>query len=290
MEAAETVLDDSSLLSVPGAPVTRIQPSPGWFSLKLAELWQYRELLYFLIWRDVKVRYKQTAFGSAWAILQPLLTMLVFTVVFGNLAKISSGGIPYPLFSFAGLLPWMLFAGALSRSTMSVVGQSNLILKVYFPRLIVPLSATVSGLVDFAIAFMLLLGMMLWYGVAPSWGILAVPLFLLLALVTGLAVGLWLSALNVKYRDVGHAIPFFIQLWMFASPVAYPVSLIPEKWRMVYGLNPMVGVIQGFQWALLGQQQPDLGVMGLSSISVVAVLLTGLIFFRRMERTFADVV
>lgn len=271
-------------------PITCIEPSTGWLSLRLGELWQYRELLYFLIWRDVKVRYKQTALGSAWAVVQPVMTMLMFTLVFAGLANIPSDGIPYPVFTLAALLPWNLFAGALTRSSVSVVGQSNLILKVYFPRLIVPLSATVSGLVDFAIPFVILLGMMLWFGIAPSWGILAVPLFLLLALTTGLAVGVWLAALNVKYRDVGHAVPFLVQMWLFASPVAYPISLIPEKWRLLYGLNPIAGVIEGFRWALLRQARPDFRVIAISSITVILVLLTGLIYFKKMERTFADVV
>lgn len=265
-----------------------IRPSSGWISFGLKELWAYRELLYFLVWRDVKVRYKQTAIGAAWAIVQPLMTMLIFLAVFRGLAKVPSDGIPYPIFTFTALLAWNLFSGALNRCTTSVVGQSNLISKVYFPRLIVPISATVSGVVDFAVAFMLLLGMMIWFGVYPSWALVALPFFLALALLTALAVGLWLSALNVRYRDVGHVIPFLIQLWMFASPVAYPVSLVPEKWRYFYSLNPVAGVIEGFRWTLLGKERPDLAVIALSTSAVIVILLGGIVYFKRTERTFVD--
>jgi lipopolysaccharide transport system permease protein len=275
-----------------GAPLSFIciEPSTGWFSLKLREVWAYRELLYFLIWRDVKVRYKQTAIGAAWAVLQPFLTMVIFGMVFKKLANVPSDGLPYSIFAYTALLPWSLFAGAVNRSSLSIVGQASIISKVYFPRLIVPLSATISGLVDFAVAFILLIGMMIWYGILPNWGILALPLFLLFALTTALAVGLWLSALNVKYRDVAHAIPFLIQIWLFASPIAYPVSLVPEKWRLLYSLNPLVGVIEGFRWALLGKQSPDFVLIAVSASAVIALLFTGLIYFKRMERTFADVV
>jgi homopolymeric O-antigen transport system permease protein len=256
----------------------------------LRELWSYRELLYFLIWRDVKVRYKQTVLGVAWAVLQPLMTMVVFTLVFKKIASIPSDGLPYPIFAYTALLPWNLFAGALNRSSTSVVGQSNLISKVYFPRLIVPLSATVSGIVDFTIAFVILIGMMIWYGIAPTWGALSLPVFILLALSAAFSVGLWLSALNVKYRDVGHAIPFFVQLWLFASPVAYSVTMIPEKWQLLYSLNPMAGVIEAFRWALLGKQHPDFSVIAVSAVMVFVLLLGGLVYFKRTERTFADVV
>jgi len=272
------------------APVTIIEPTRGWLSLNLQEIWAYHELVYFLIWRDMKVRYKQTAIGVIWVILQPLLTMVVFTLVFNRIANISSDGLPYPIFAYAALLPWNLFAGALNRSGNSLVGQSNLITKVYFPRLIVPLSATVSGVVDFAIAFIILIAMMVWYGVAPNWGVLALPLFILLALAAGFSVGLWLSALNVRYRDVGYALPFLVQLWLFASPVAYPTSVVPEKWQFLYSLNPMAGVIEGFRWALLGKAQPDFGVIAVSAAAVIAVLFGGLVYFKRTERTFADVV
>ena len=278
-------------LSPAAVPLICIEPSRGWISLKLGELWAYRELIYFLIWRDIKVRYKQTVIGAAWAILQPLATMIIFTVVFKKFANVPSDGLPYPIFSYTALLPWQLFAGALNRSSASLVGQSNLISKVYFPRLIVPISSTVSGAVDFSVAFVILLGMMIWYGIAPTWGVLALPLFLLLGMATAFAVGgLWLAALNVRYRDVGHTVPFLVQLWMFASPVAYPVSLVPEKWRMLYSLNPMAGVIEGFRWALLGKESPDFGVIALSSLVVLVLLFGGLVYFKRMERTFADVV
>jgi lipopolysaccharide transport system permease protein len=267
-----------------------IQASKGLFNLDLSAVWHYRELLYFLIWRDIKVRYKQTVIGAGWAILQPLLTMVIFSVVFGSFAKIPSDGLPYPIFAYTALLPWTYFAQAIGRSGVSLVGSANLISKVYFPRLIVPLSAAVAPLVDFAIAFVILLGMMAWFGIEPSWGVLALPLFLLIALATALAVGLWLSALNVRYRDVGYTIPFLIQIWMYASPVVYPVSLVPEKWRLLYSLNPMAGVIEGFRWAVLNKELPDFEVMAASAIIVMILLLGGLIYFRRMERTFADIV
>lgn len=247
-------------------------------------------MLYFLAWRDVKVRYKQTAIGAAWAVLQPLLTMAVFTVVFGKFARIPSDGLPYPIFAYSALLPWNFFSGALTRTVSSVVGSSHLITKVYFPRLVIPISATVSGAVDFSIAFVVLLGMMVWFGISPTWGVLALPLLLLLALVTALGVGLWFSALNVKYRDVGYVIPFLVQLWMFASPLVYPVSLVPEKWRLLYSLNPMAGVIEGFRWALLGKAHPDFTALGISVVIVVFLLLTGAAYFRRTERTFGDVI
>ena len=277
---------------VPVADITpiRIEPSHGWGSFKLRELWEYRELLYFLAWRDVKVRYKLTQLGAAWAILQPFMTMVIFTVIFGNFAKIPSDGLSYPIFSFTALLPWNFFASGLTRSSNSVVNEAHLISKVCFPRLIVPLSATISGFVDLAIAFIILVGMMAWFAITPTWGALALPLFLLLALFTALGVGLWLSALNVRYRDVGYTIPFLIQFWLFASPVAYPVSVVPEKWRLLYSLNPMAGVIEGFRWALLAKASPDFGVIGVSAIAVLALFWGGLAFFKRMERTFADVV
>jgi lipopolysaccharide transport system permease protein len=267
-----------------------IQPGGGLFHLELKALWDYRELLCFLIWRDVKVRYKQTAVGAGWAIFQPLLTMIIFTVVFGNFAKVPSDGLPYPIFAYAALLPWNYFAQAIGRSGVSLVGSANLISKVYFPRLIIPLSAAVAPQVDFAIAFVILLAMMAWYGIAPTWGVLALPLFLLLAMATALSVGLWLSALDVRYRDVGYTIPFVVQIWMYASPVAYPVSLVPERWRLLYSLNPMAGVIEGFRWALLGKGNPDFGVMTASAVVVMALLLGGIVYFKQMERTFADVV
>jgi lipopolysaccharide transport system permease protein len=256
----------------------------------LRELWEYRELLYFLAWRDVKIRYKQAALGVTWAVIQPLLTMVIFSVIFGQLAKLPSDGIPYPVFSYAALLPWQLFAGALQRAGTSLVGNSNLITKVYFPRLVIPISAVAAGLVDFGISFVVLLGLMAFYGNTPTWAILTLPLFVLLAALTALAVGLWLSALNVQYRDVQHMIPFLVQAWMYASPVAYSAGLIPGgPWRIIYGLNPLAGVIQGFRWALLGAAPPD-ELMAVSVIIVIVLLVSGLFYFRRMEKTFADVV
>ena len=272
------------------AEVLRIRPTSGWQALNLKELWRYRELLWFLAVRDIKLRYKQTVLGVTWALIQPLFTMLVFSVFFGLLAKMPSDGLPYPIFVLAALLPWQLFSYALTQSSNSVVAEQRLITKVYFPRLIIPLASVLSGLVDFAIAFVLLLGMMAWYGAAPSWGILAVPLLVLFAVATALAVGLWLAALNVKYRDFRHTIPFLTQFWMFLTPVAYPSSLVPERWRALYGLNPMAGVVEGFRWALLGQADGP-GAMLLVSVASVAVLLiSGLYFFRRTERSFADVI
>jgi lipopolysaccharide transport system permease protein len=270
-------------------PVIRIEPSNR-LTLGFKELWDYRELLYFLVWRDVKVRYKQTAIGAVWAILQPLLTMVIFTVVFGHFANIPSDGLPYPIFAYAGLIPWTYFAKSLNESTSSVVGSANLITKVYFPRLLLPVSATLSGLIDFGVSFVFLLGMMIWYDIVPNWGVLALPFFLILALLTALSVSLWLSVINVRYRDVGQAIPFLIQIWLFASPVAYPVSLVPEKWRLLYGLNPVTGIIEGFRWALLGNAMPDTVPIAISIVMVVALLFGGIMFFRRMEETFADVV
>jgi lipopolysaccharide transport system permease protein len=270
-------------------PVLRIEPSRGWVALRVKELWEYRELLYFLVWRDIKVRYKQTALGAAWAVLQPVLTMLVFTVFFGRLAKVPSDGIPYPVFVYAALLPWQLFAFALTESANSLVGNQNLIKKVYFPRLVVPLASVLAGLVDFGIAFLVLLALMLYYGIVPSFAILVLPLFLLLAVATALSVGLWLSALNVQFRDVRYTIPFLTQFWMFATPVAYPSSLVPERWRAWYGLNPMAGVVEGFRWALLGKSKSPGPLLWVSGLVVVLLLIGGLAYFRRMESTFADV-
>jgi lipopolysaccharide transport system permease protein len=270
--------------------VIRIAPSKGWVPLRLNELWEYRELLYFLTWRDIKVRYKQTALGAAWAIIQPVFTMVIFSLFFGRLAKMPSDGVPYPIFSMAGLVPWTFFVYGLSQASNSLVGSQNLIKKVYFPRLVIPISSLCSGLVDFAIAFLILFVMMFYYGIAPGWNIVWIPAFILLTLVTSLGVGLWLSALNVQYRDVRFTIPFLTQFWMFATPIAYPSSLLSEPWRTVYGLNPMVGVVEGFRWGLLGTQtQP--GPMVLASVgAAIFLMITGAFYFRRMERTFADVV
>lgn len=271
-------------------PITIIEPSRGLLHLDLGVLWKYRELLYFLIWRDVKVRYKQTILGASWAILQPVLTMVVFAIVFGRFARMPSEGLPYPVFSYTALLPTQYFAEAIRRSSTSLVSSSTLIKKVYFPRLIIPLSAVITPLVDFAWAFLVLIGMMIYYGIAPTWGVLLLPIFLLLALLTSLAVSLWLSALHVRYRDVQYTVPFLVQFWLYASPVAYPVSIVPERWRLLYSLNPMAGVVEGFRWALLGKEHPDFGVMAVSAAVVIVILLAGLIYFNKMERTFADIV
>ena len=279
---------DPSSLSV--LSVARIEPASSWPALGLRELWDYRELLYFLTWRDIKVRYKQTALGAAWAVIQPFFLMVVFSLFFGRLAGVPSDGVPYPIFSFCGLLPWQLFANSLTQSSNSLVGSQNLITKVYFPRLVVPLSAVLGGLVDFAIAFVILLGMLFYYGIMPGWQIVALPGLVILAVLTALAVGLWLSALNVQYRDVRYTINFLVQFWLFATPVAYPSSIVPEKWRVVYGLNPMVGVVDGFRWALLGRPESPGLLLAVSSVVVLLLLAGGLYYFRRMEQQFADIV
>jgi lipopolysaccharide transport system permease protein len=270
--------------------VQEIAPASGWVSLRLRELWASRELLAFLVWRDVKVRYKQTALGAAWAVLQPLMTMVVFSIFFGRLAKMPSDGVPYPLFSFAALVPWTFFAGGLTQSANSLVSSANLIKKVYFPRLIVPAATVLAEGVDFAIAFVVLLGLMTFYGLMPTTNVIFLPGFVLLAVTTSLGVGLWLSALNVEYRDIRYMVPFVTQFWLFATPIAYPSSLLSEPWRTIYGLNPMVGVVDGFRWALLGAARPPLGMLGMSAAVSVALLFSGACYFRRMERSFADVV
>lgn len=268
-----------------------IEPSRGWAALRLRELWEYRELLYFLAWRDIKIRYKQTALGLAWAILQPFLTMLIFAVFFGKLARMPSDNVPYPLFAFAALVPWTFFANGLTQSSNSLVGSANLIKKVYFPRLVVPISVVLGGLPDFALSFLVLLGMMAYYGVAPQLAIvLWLPLLLLLALVTALGTGLWLSALNVKYRDVRYIVGFLTQIWMFATPVVYPASLLSGRWRLVYSLNPMVGVVEGFRWALLRTETAPGMAIVISATMSLLILVTGTFYFRRMEKTFADIV
>ncbi len=266
-----------------------IRPPRGWVPINLRALWAYRELLYSLTWREVTVRYKQTALGFGWAIIQPFFMMIVFTLFFGNLAKVPSGGIPYPLFSYAALLPWTLFAEGISRASMSLVQDANLVQKVYFPRLVMPLSGILSPLVDFAIAFTILIGMMVFYGYPPTLNLIWLPAFILLAMATALGVGLWLSAINIKYRDVRYVLPFLIQLWLFASPVVYPSSLLPPRFQAVYGLNPMAGVIEGFRWALLGTAPPG-SLIGVSIIMVIAILISGAFYFRRCEKAFADVV
>jgi lipopolysaccharide transport system permease protein len=277
----------ASVPSLPAATV-RIEPPSGWLELRLGEVWAYRELLYFLVWRDVKIRYKQTAIGVLWVILQPLLTMLVFTLFFGKLAKLPSQGLPYPVFYFCALVPWTYFSTALLTATNVVVENQRLITKVYFPRLILPFSAVLSGLVDFCIGFVVLVIFTLAYHFRPGYPALLLPVFLLLAVLTALGVGLWLSALNALYRDVKYVIPFVAQFWMLASPVAYPSSLVPERWRWLYGLNPMAGVIDGFRWALTGHGQPPGSAMMASAGAVAVVLLGGLLFFQRMEGAVAD--
>ena len=271
-------------------PTTDINPASRWMNLGLRELWEYRELLFFLTWRDVKVRYKQTALGAAWAVIQPLFMMLVFSLFFGRLAKVPSDGIPYPIFSFCALLPWQLFAHSLVESSNSLVANERLITNVYFPRLVVPIAAVLGGLVDFAVAFVILLGMMGYYGIVPGWSVIALPGLILLAVLTALAVGLWLSALNVKYRDVRYTIGFLVQVWLFATPVAYPSSIVPEAWRPLYGLNPMAGVVEGFRWALLGTAKAPSTMLAVSITAVGLLLIGGLYYFRRTEQEFADIV
>lgn len=270
-------------------PVIVIRPMKGWVPVDLRELWDYRELLYSFITRDIKVRYKQTALGAAWAVIQPLFMMIVFTLAFGKLAKIPSEGLPYPLFSYAALLPWTLFAEGITRSTNSMISNAGIMTKVYYPRLIMPVAGVLSPLIDFIIAFIILLGMMLYYGFLPNANILFLPVFLVLGLATSLGVGLWLSALNVQYRDFQYTVPFLIQLWLFASPVVYPSSLLPEPYRMIFGLNPMAGVIEGFRWALLGTAPPS-ALIVVSALMVTIILISGAFYFKRMEKIFADVV
>jgi lipopolysaccharide transport system permease protein len=271
-------------------PVLRIAPIVHWWALPFAELWDYRELLYFFIWRDIKVRYKQTAIGAAWAVLQPFLTMLIFSLFFGKLAHIPSQGLPYPIFYYSALLPWMYFATALQNATNTIVENQRLITKVYFPRLDLPLSSVLSGLVDFAISFLMFVAMMFYYGIKPTTALLWLPAFLLFAMLTALGVGLWLAALNAMYRDVRYVLPFLVQFWMFASPVAYPASLVPAKWRWLYGLNPMTGVIEGFRWSLTGNGEAPGRLVFISAAVVLAVLLGGIAYFQKMETVIADVV
>jgi lipopolysaccharide transport system permease protein len=269
--------------------VTHVERSRGWGALRLREIWNRRQLLYLFVWRDLKVRYKQTVLGAAWAVIQPVVTMVIFSVIFGRLAGMPSDDVPYPIFTFTALLPWYYFSSSLSRVAGSVVAEAHLISKIYFPRLIVPLSGVVAGIVDFALSFCVLLAMMTWFGLAPTWRVAALPIFLLLVAATALGVGLWLSALNVRYRDVGHVMPFVVQCWFFASPVIYPITMIPRPWRLLYSLNPLVGVVEGFRWALLGRDAPRLDVMAASAAAVLALLIGGAFYFTRMERTFADV-
>jgi lipopolysaccharide transport system permease protein len=281
-------LDTKSFLPK-GGPI-RIEPSKGWVSLRLRDLWEYRELLYFFVWRDMKVRYKQTVLGVSWAIIQPFFTMVVFSIFFGRLAKVPSDGIPYPIFSYAALVPWAFFANGLNQASNSLVGNSNLISKIYFPRMAMPIASVLSGIVDFVLAFMMLIGMIIFYGLTPTINVVFLPFFLMLAFITSLGASLWLSALYVQFRDVRHIIPFLTQIWLFSTPIAYPSSLLHEPWLTLYGLNPMVGVIEGFRWALLGAERSS-GLTFLLSLFVALVLLvSGAFYFRVMEKTFADVV
>ncbi len=270
-------------------PLIRIRRSRKWVALNLVDLWAYRELLYFLTWRDVKVRYKQTVLGAAWAIIQPLFTMLIFTLFFGRLAGVPSDGIPYPLFAYAGLLPWIFFSNSVTSSGNSLIGSSHLITKVYFPRMIIPAAAIAAGLVDFAIAFAILIVLMAWYGIGASWSLLMLPVLVSLTALFALGVGFWISALNVKYRDIRHALPFMIQLWMFASPIIYPATIVPEKWKWFLHLNPLTGIIEGYRAAIFGRPF-DWPALAISGAITLALLIYSAYSFRRMERTFADII
>jgi lipopolysaccharide transport system permease protein len=283
-------ITSSKSIDRPNEETLVLKPTKGWISLNLKDLWRYRELIYFLTWRDILVRYKQTLLGASWAVLQPLMQMVVFNFLFGNMANISTGDIPRPIFTFSALLPWNLFAKALSETSNSLVSSRNMITKVYFPRLVVPISSVLSGVVDFMIAFLILIGMMIYYQVSVPFTVWIVPLLIILALIVALGVGLWFSAWNLHYRDVRYFIPFLSQFWMLASPIAYPLSRIPEKFKTLYMLNPMVGVVEGFRWALLGGDPvPQLALISSVGIGLL-VLIGGLFYFRRMERTFADMV
>jgi lipopolysaccharide transport system permease protein len=271
-------------------PVTVIAPSKGWVALRLGALWRFRELLYFLIWRDVKVRYKQTVLGAAWAVLQPLLTMVIFSIFFGKLARMPSDGVPYPLFAYVALVPWTFFANGLTLSSGSLIANQGLLRKVYFPRLVIPISAVASGLIDFGIALIVLIGMIAWYGITPTSHVVWLVPLILLALVTALGVGLWFSALNVLYRDIQYIVPFLVQVWLYTTPIVYPSSLVPPRWRTLYAINPMVGVVEGFRWALLGTGTAPGPVILVSAMAALTILVGGLFFFRRMEKSFSDAV
>ncbi|MEQ1708150.1 MAG: ABC transporter permease [Terricaulis sp.] len=275
---------------VAAAASVEIKPDRGLFDLDLGAVWRYRELLIVLMMRDIQVLYKQAALGVAWAILQPVFAVVIFTIVFGYFARMPSEGVPYPLFAFAGVLPWTYFAEAVRRAGTGLVNDSDLVRKVYFPRLIMPLANVVTPLVDFCIAFLVLIAMMFFYGVMPSWKFLVVPPLMIVAAVLALSIGLWLGPINVRFRDIKHTLPFLIQIWMYASPIVYPLSMVPQEWRWAYALNPMVGVIEGFRWAVFDRGDPDFGALGISAIVIAVLLFGGLLFFRRMERSFADLI
>jgi lipopolysaccharide transport system permease protein len=281
---------DATISSCPLKHYIEIRPSKKLFDLELDRLWRHRELLYFLIWRELKIRYKQAAIGAGWAVIQPVFTVAIFTAVFGYFAKIPSDGIPYPVFAFTALVPWTYFSEAFRRCATGLVDDSDLIRKIYFPRLIIPLATVTAPMADFLLSFIVLIGLLFWYGITPTWGIVFLPLFLFMAMILALAVGLWLGPLNVRFRDIKHTLPFLIQIWMYASPIVYPLSIVPERWRPLYSLNPMVGVIEGFRWALLGKQSPDVLSIGVSMFAVILLLLGGIVYFKRMERFFADVI
>lgn len=280
----------TSRASTAATDVTLIGPRPSLFHLDLRAFIEFSDLLYFLVWRDIKIRYKQTLIGAGWVVLQPLIATIIFTAVFGVVAKVPTQGVPYALFAFTGLVPWTFFANSITRSIGSVVAHAHLIPKVYFPRMLLPIAAVAAGLIDFAIGFAVLMALVWWFGVVPGWSILAAPFFIMLAMLTALAGGLWLAPLNARYRDIGHALPFLVQIAMFASPVAYPATLIPERWQWLYGLNPMAGVIEGFRWAVLGDASPNLELLAISATVVVVLLITGAMWFRHTERALADVI
>jgi len=283
-------MSSDNAISIGIRPVVVIEPRRGWAAMNLKEVLEYRELLYFFVWRDLKVRYKQTILGALWAILQPLITMLVFSVFFGRLAKMPSDGVPYPLFSFAALVPWTFFATGLSQSSNSLVSGANMLRKIYFPRLVMPTASVLAGVVDFGLAFLVLVGMMFFYGFTPSAAVVILPALLLLTVITSLGAGLWLSALNVQFRDVRYIIPFLVQIWLLATPIAYSSNLLPDRWRTLYAINPMVGVVEGFRWALLGTGTAPGPMLLASSVAALLLLVSGIFVFRRMERNFADVV
>jgi lipopolysaccharide transport system permease protein len=283
-------MTESSITSQQDEEIIFIKPTKGWGSLNLRELWLYRELIYFLTWRDLKVRYKQTVLGAGWAILQPVLSMIVFSIFFGSLLNVPSEGVPYPIFSYAALLPWGVFAKALNDTGRSLVSNRAMLTKIYFPRMVIPLASVFSSLADFLIAFIVMLGLMLYYRIAPTSNIWTLPLFLLLAVITALGVGLWLSAMNVLYRDIGYMIPYITQLWFYLTPIVYSSSEVPEEWRIFYALNPMVGVVEGFRWALLGTADAPDAIIAVSATISLVIFISGMFYFRRMERTFADMV